>query len=748
MSENEKIISMNNHLKARLHPEVIRTSLLKDVHHGFCTPLSIEIAKKIPNAMFCPLGIVAQQTLSADGSRREKLRLTHDQSYSTNDDYHSVNDLTDTQQLPELIYGFTLQRIIYQALSLRWHHPDSLILCVKYDFSSAYRRIHYSAHSSARCISVHDGTAFLLHRLSFGGTSCPFSWCPVGEIITDLANDLLDNHSWDPSPHLHRDPIPILPPVRIPSDTPISPTLPTLLLPPPKPNGFSDVYVDDTTTLFIDTPSNLRRAPQAIPEATATLARPSSDNEPVPREPLISAEKCLAEGAPSEVKTILGWHLNFRTLHISLPQEKVATWCADIQSTISSKRTTRKELERLIGRLNHAAQIIPLSRFFLGPLRHLLSLGKHDNSTLKVNGKLTSLLELWTSLLHGAGRGISFNLLSVREPTNVILTDACGHGIGGISVTSGVAWRLAIPANTDTSNNILEFLASVMGILIECRLSYVPPLGQVLSLTDNSSAAAWLHRCNANPTTSHTLYRIATKLAHTAVDSNFSVHPQHVKGEHNNIADCLSRLPTHDDQYLTRFISSSFPAQTPPNFRLIQVPADLVSWVFSVLPTRRGSSTGTPKTQQRNEIAHGAGGPSSSPPSDTPTTTSSTERIVRFAPRSQLPSSRLCDKGTSRPTTYREDNSAMIKRTFALELSERPLASWLRNSDALRGPARFTDTTTKTRSIQRSFSSSELGTSWIRPRGVKRRFALPTSPSSIVTPPDSPTQSSSLKPTS
>ena len=156
-----------------------------------------------------------------------------------------------------------------------------------------------------------------------------------------------------------------------------------MTLPPARPQGFNDVYVDDTITIFVDTPTNLKRAPKAIATATATIARPSCPNEPIPREHLLSVDKYMAEGAPSEIKTILGWTFNFRSLTISLPDDKHAAWSNDIDTIIRNKQTTKKNLEQVIGRLNHVCQVIPMARYFMGPLRHLHQIGKHNKSILK-----------------------------------------------------------------------------------------------------------------------------------------------------------------------------------------------------------------------------------------------------------------------------------------------------------------------------------------------------------------------------
>ncbi len=707
--ENEALIVFNNHKKARENKETIGKSIKKDVELGFCTAIPIDCVAAIPKAMICPLGIVEQQTLAATGERKTKLRLTHDQSFSTLHNSESLNDLTDQDQFPELIYGFTLLRIIYHAVSLRWHFPTAFILCCKYDFSSAYRRIHYDGDSAARCIAVHDGLAYIWWRLSFGGSGCPYSWCPFGEIITDLANDLLQNPLWTPDLYGPSDPLPPLDPIRLPESVRIEPALPTLLRGPPRPEGFADVYVDDTMTVFLDTPQNLKRAPHAIPTATAVAARPSHHNEPLPREHLLSTDKYHAEGAPSEVKVILGWKLNFRTLMIHLPSDKHATWVKDITQLIAAKYSTKKELEQLIGRLNHTCLIIPLARYFLGPLRHLHSLGKHDNCRLKFNKATLHLLQHWISLIDHAHEGISFNLITMRRPTNVTITDACPAGLGGYSVKTGRAWRIAITQPHDISNNILEFLAAVVGIVSESEEGQIPRFGQILALTDNSSAVGWLQHANSNPQTSPKLYEIAIKLAEECRLSSFSIHPLHIPGKSNCIADALSRLHHLNDEELTLFIHKNFQSQIPNNFRICQLPRNASSWTSSILATPRGSDTGRQRTHTRNVTGLGDDGTHSSPTSTCTTTPSSTDYNTNNGSTSASLSFKPSDQAISdqgRTSDFRQQT----KESFASELYKLPLASWLRNSGAMDDPARFTTKTTPTGNIQGSTTSSEPGT--------------------------------------
>jgi hypothetical protein len=51
----------------------------------------------------------------------------------------------------------------------------------------------------------------------------------------------------------------------------MAPTLPKMHLPPPRPEGNNDIYVDDAITTFIDTPANRQRAPFSIMTVANTI---------------------------------------------------------------------------------------------------------------------------------------------------------------------------------------------------------------------------------------------------------------------------------------------------------------------------------------------------------------------------------------------------------------------------------------------------------------------------------------------
>jgi hypothetical protein len=59
-----------------------------------------------------------------------------------------------------------------------------------------------------------------------------------------------------------------------------------------------------------------------------------------------------------EVMKVLGWIINTRSLTTSLPHDKHSKWSSSIDTIISEGKCNIKNLEILLGRLNHAANIL------------------------------------------------------------------------------------------------------------------------------------------------------------------------------------------------------------------------------------------------------------------------------------------------------------------------------------------------------------------------------------------------------
>jgi len=125
-----------------------------------------------------------------------KYRMIHDQTYMALSGL-SVNIRTIKERLPPCVYGRVLLRLTHYIVDLRAKHPNRKILVGKYDLKSAYRWAHLSGPSAAECLTIFEGRLYASLCFTFGGTPFPNLWSAHSEIITDLANDLIQCEEWD-----------------------------------------------------------------------------------------------------------------------------------------------------------------------------------------------------------------------------------------------------------------------------------------------------------------------------------------------------------------------------------------------------------------------------------------------------------------------------------------------------------------------------------------------------------------------
>ena len=147
--------------------------------------------------------------------------------------------------------------------------------------------------------------------------------------------------------------------------------------------------------------------------------------------------KTNAEGRFKETKTILGWIVDTRNLCVHLPEKKTNQWLHEINEMIvKAKRGSRiKQLESLLGKLNHSAIIINEGKFFLNRFRYRL---KMMNLNWKQHGHLHKTeikdLQLWLimlSHLKEGSTGRSFNHILRRVPQIICISDACKWRMDG-----------------------------------------------------------------------------------------------------------------------------------------------------------------------------------------------------------------------------------------------------------------------------------------------------------------------------
>jgi hypothetical protein len=494
------------------------------------------------------------------------------------------------------------------------------------DWKSAYRRIHLQADTAVKSCTCLDGLLLLALRMTFGGSPNPAEWSEVSEVMTDLANDLARRLDWDPL--LHRSPHQELLNSKAAIDNdeghvrrehPFGKAQ-TLAVNYPDSDDFPryECYLDDIFGAFLERYG--ARGAAAIPLALHMIGRPhgTEGEESFPRDDLLAISKFLAEAKPSESKVILGWRINTRLFTVSLPAEKHFLWKRDIELILVRRLepVPAKVLERLMGRLNHAAVVVPLSRHFTGRLYQALGRAKAAGRVL-LNENQTQDLQLWLKFLDAGARGISINRLVCRWPTRVIRVDACPQGIGGYCLSSGIAWRYQLPEDLlgRASLNALEFLAAYIGAKVE--VNHGPrwtPEDTMLSQGDSTSAAGWINKSSFNDACPIHL-AIARAFASLCMEKEINHYTQWFPGKKNIVADALSRDFEFTDGEITKLLQLSNPPLLPQNFRIIKLHETLISHIGDLLRL-------LPKTQvlppqpEPSALAAGSGTSISSDASD------------------------------------------------------------------------------------------------------------------------------------
>jgi len=578
-----------NHKSAILNKDKLREMIKEDVERGFSLPLPITALHFIPNASLAPLGCVKQSSIDMLGNRVVKYRMTHDQSFPGPSSL-SVNLRVQHEKLPPIRYSFVLMRTIHYILDVRRRHPSVKIYLCKFDIDSAYRRCTLSSGTAFESMTVFEDFLFIALRMTFGGAPNPALWSVISETTTDVGNALLVNNKWDHHSIFDQISDQLDPPLSLPENIHFHQARDISVNIPSSDAGKIDIFIDDSIGVAPDIGDVPSRVIRAIPLAIRTLSRPESCQDIIPRKDIISIKKFHAEGRLEEVKTILGWVVNTRSLSISLPDHKLHSWITDIDSIISKKKSSFQVLETLLGRLNHVACIFMPMRHFMGRLYKALYRAKSKLSWTTLSTLEIEDLALHKEFLLYANRGISLNIIAFRKPTHIYRSDASEFGVGGYNVLTGRAWRWEIPTELRlrTSINSLEFMACVVTIWLDIIHHEVQYEDCLLSQTDNSTAAGWLRKSNFADTSDEFIQlSIARKLANLVIDSQICIYSQWFPGDSNSISDSLSRDFNIESSNLCYMLSTAFPLQAPFGLKLHHLPNEIVLWMTSLLQSHQ-----------------------------------------------------------------------------------------------------------------------------------------------------------------
>ena len=115
---------------------------------------------------------------------------------------------------------------------------------------------------------------------------------------------------------------------------------------------------------------------------------------------------------PSTLLTVLGIELDSLLLQARLPQDKIDRIHTLLVSWSQKRHCTRKELESLIGNLQHACKVVPSGRTFFRRMINLLSAFRREDHPIRLNREFHLDLSWWLEFFQ-SWNGYSF-LLSPR----------------------------------------------------------------------------------------------------------------------------------------------------------------------------------------------------------------------------------------------------------------------------------------------------------------------------------------------
>jgi len=535
----------------------------------------------------------------------------------------SVNDTTEIKAptIPVKEIGKVLHRLLH---FMKMTRAGKWILFSKLDISDGFWRLVVRKEDSFNF-------AFVLPQLpgqptrivvpsavQMGWVESPSYFCAVTETARDITQHLIDTDASLPAHPIEN-----------------SMTIPTVPLRArtTEPDSSIQVYVDDfvnATTQSTDETyvPKIRRASihgihSVFPE-TATTKHANG------KEPISESKLKKGDGNFDTTKEMIGFKFCGIKRTVCLPAAKAKRFIKETHTMLRRKRVPLKLLQTVVGKLRHAAVILPAARGFFTPLNNIMKTSERS-ITLNIDAK-SALLDTCTLIHQLSKRPTHVNELIPDPPSHVAYHDAAAEGAGGVwfSLTDKmqpVVWRLEFPQDIagevrsqtnltgSLTNSDLELAAEIfaVGIIIET----VPIIKHktIGTLCDNSPTVSWIERMASKsifPTAGRLLRGLAYMLHSRQVGGVITVH---VAGVDNVMADLASRpskamakfAPTNTNLSDTDFISSfntEFPLPANQEWKLAMVPEWLKYNVFETLRGKRldlqqwasqsGAGTGKP----------------------------------------------------------------------------------------------------------------------------------------------------------
>ncbi len=244
------------------------------------------------------------------------------------------------------------------------------------------------------------------------------------------------------------------------------------------------------------------------------------------------------EEGPCEVLTFLGIEIDSIKGELRLPQDKVSELRELLAKWGSKKHCRRRELESLVGSLNHACKVVRPGRAFKRRLQSRLAGVRRDGQRVRLNLDARADIEWWRQFgLNWNGTSLLSGWMTVEGDEIELVSDASGSwGCGAFwnGKWFQIKWD-EVPGTAEWSIMPKELLPIVVAMVVWGKRWWK---GTITARCDNMSVVAAVGAGNCKEKRSMHMLRC---LAMVEATLSLAVRVEHIRGVDNRVADALSR---------------------------------------------------------------------------------------------------------------------------------------------------------------------------------------------------------------
>ena len=271
---------------------------------------------------------------------------------------------------------------------------------------------------------------------------------------------------------------------------------------------------------------------------------------------------------PSPVITFLGIVLDSEKMTCKLPEKKLNELHALVENWLGRRSCTKRELQSVAGKLQHACKVVTPGRTFLWRIFELLRVATKPHHHIRLTGAVKADLYWWHTFLTD-WNGVSLLYRETRAaPDHHVFTDASGHyGCGAVWNEQWLvyAWDQEF---VEESIAPKELLPIVMACAIWGRE------WQQLVVCIHCDNMAVVDVVNSGYSKHPQVQHLLRCLFFITATFGIMIHAVHILGVDNEGADAISRNNMHK---FFRLHPQASPSPTP-------LPQDLVDLLIKIQP--------------------------------------------------------------------------------------------------------------------------------------------------------------------